>query len=112
MTFQQIQKYENGINRVSATKLLAIAEAFGVDVGYFYEGLLRPVPALGDGPQKSNGALPPDRKILRLPDPEAEDMLALFQDIRSAKYRQHLLEVARSFAEAFPLREDPDARLE
>ena len=37
--FQQIQKYETGANRVSASRLFEIAEALDVPVQYFYEGL-------------------------------------------------------------------------
>ena len=39
LTFQQIQKYEKGANRISASKLWDIACFFKVDVGYFFEGL-------------------------------------------------------------------------
>lgn len=39
LTFQQIQKYEKGANRVSASKLWDIARFFNVDVGYFFDGL-------------------------------------------------------------------------
>jgi transcriptional regulator with XRE-family HTH domain len=37
--FQQIQKYESGANRVSASRLLALAQTLGVPVGHFFEGL-------------------------------------------------------------------------
>ncbi len=37
ITFQQIQKYEKGINRIGASRLLRMAEIFGVAVGYFFE---------------------------------------------------------------------------
>ncbi len=37
--FQQIQKYETGMNRVSASRLWDIARSLGVDIGFFYEGL-------------------------------------------------------------------------
>lgn len=37
--FQQIQKYECGANRVSASRLFELAEALDVPVQYFYEGL-------------------------------------------------------------------------
>jgi transcriptional regulator with XRE-family HTH domain len=110
LTIQQIQKYESGINRVSAAKLFDIAEALGVDVGHFYDALVQAVPALGDRSQKAQGALSPDKRSLRRPDPEAEDLLALFQDMRSAKHRRQLLELARSFAEAGALQEERDAR--
>ncbi|WP_372839400.1 helix-turn-helix domain-containing protein [Phaeovulum sp.] len=37
--FQQIQKYETGMNRVSASRLWDIAEAVGVKISFFFEGL-------------------------------------------------------------------------
>lgn len=37
--FQQIQKYETGANRVSASRLWDIAEALDVDISFFFEGL-------------------------------------------------------------------------
>ncbi len=37
--FQQIQKYEWGVNKMSAERVWALAQALDVPVGYFYEGL-------------------------------------------------------------------------
>src|SRR3954468_5429255 len=39
LTFQQVQKYERGANRVSASKLYEIARALQTSVAYFFEGL-------------------------------------------------------------------------
>ena len=39
VTFQQIQKYEIGSNRVAAGRLWDIAKALEVDIGYFFEGI-------------------------------------------------------------------------
>ncbi len=39
LTFQQVQKYERGSNRVSASKLYATAAVLDVPVHYFFEGL-------------------------------------------------------------------------
>src|SRR5512132_3925215 len=52
VTFQQIQKYESGSNRVGASNLFKIAKALGVDVSFFFEGvslerLAGPAPNLG-----------------------------------------------------------------
>lgn len=38
LTFQQVQKYELGVNRISASKLYQTARALNVRVGYFFEG--------------------------------------------------------------------------
>ncbi|BCX17532.1 MAG: transcriptional regulator [Geminicoccaceae bacterium] len=37
VTYQQAHKYETGINRISAGRLYQIAQALGVDIGYFFE---------------------------------------------------------------------------
>lgn len=39
LTFQQVQKYERGANRVSASKLYEIGQALDAPVSYFFEGL-------------------------------------------------------------------------
>jgi transcriptional regulator with XRE-family HTH domain len=39
LTFQQIQKYENGSNRISASRLVEFASALGVPIRSFFEGL-------------------------------------------------------------------------
>ena len=39
VTFQQVQKYEKGLNRISASRLFELAQALRVPVGYFYDGL-------------------------------------------------------------------------
>ena len=38
VTYQQAHKYEKGINRIAGGRLYTIAQALGVEVGYFYEG--------------------------------------------------------------------------
>ncbi|SOC21456.1 helix-turn-helix domain-containing protein [Thalassospira xiamenensis] len=37
LTFQQVQKYESGANRISASRLYEIAQAFSVDINFFFE---------------------------------------------------------------------------
>lgn len=47
VTFQQIQKYENGTNRISASMMWAFANALGITIADLFEGLPR------DGEQRS-----------------------------------------------------------
>ena len=57
VTFQQVQKYENGTNRIGASNLYKMSKSLGVEVAYFYEGVESintegTVPSgLYDGPQ-------------------------------------------------------------
>jgi transcriptional regulator with XRE-family HTH domain len=39
VTYQQAHKYEKGINRIAAGRLFTVAQALGVDVGYFFDGM-------------------------------------------------------------------------
>jgi transcriptional regulator with XRE-family HTH domain len=39
LTFQQVQKYEKGANRIGSSRMVQIAEALGVAPAYFYEGV-------------------------------------------------------------------------
>ena len=54
LTFQQVQKYEKGANRISASKLWDISRFFGVQPGYFYEGL-NPGMAEDEGDGRASG---------------------------------------------------------
>jgi transcriptional regulator with XRE-family HTH domain len=54
ITFQQIQKYENGANRMGASRLYAIASALGVSPGYFFQDLEQ---GAGQGPTQSEDDL-------------------------------------------------------
>ena len=55
VTFQQVQKYEKGTNRVSASRMQSLAETLGVPIGYFFDGA--PVDALPNGAPALHGAL-------------------------------------------------------
>ena len=63
VTFQQIQKYEKGQNRISAGRLFAIASVFGVPVSAFFDGA---EPLTGDGDGHSPVALLSEPHALRL----------------------------------------------
>ena len=39
VTFQQVQKYENGTNRIGASNLFKISKTLGVEVSFFFEGV-------------------------------------------------------------------------
>ena len=83
VTFQQVQKYETGTNRVGASNLLRIARALGVDVGYFFDGLPDepdgppPLPGLQDAPSvvefdptRSRETIELEHNYHRIADPE------------------------------------------
>jgi transcriptional regulator with XRE-family HTH domain len=52
VTYQQAHKYEKGINRVAGGRLYAIAQALGVEVSYFFEGMSAEADALEPTPKQ------------------------------------------------------------
>lgn len=90
VTFQQVQKYERGANRVSASTLYELAGALGVDIGYFFEDA-KPLERAADVEDDPMRAF-----VLSREGPE----LAQHFEVIGPKARKALLELARSMAEA------------
>jgi transcriptional regulator with XRE-family HTH domain len=65
--FQQIQKYETGMNRVSASRLWDIASALDVPINFFFEGVDEDVEGVATVAEPNNkGDLLADREALEL----------------------------------------------
>jgi transcriptional regulator with XRE-family HTH domain len=74
-TPQQVHKYEAGANRLTVGRLHAAAEALGVDVGHFYEGLRAPAPS-GQAPARGDrGGLALARNFAAIADPRRREAL-------------------------------------
>ena len=86
--FQQIQKYETGMNRVSASRLWDIAQALDVRVSFFFEGL--PETEEDEGQVKANTDLPTDI----LADKEALELIRSYYSIPTEQ-RRRLFDLAR-----------------
>lgn len=85
--FQQIQKYETGANRISASRMWDIANALEVSVSFFFEGL---------GGQGSSTV---DARGDVLTDKEALDLLRAYYSIPEAQ-RRKLFDLARVLSDA------------
>ncbi len=89
--FQQIQKYETGANRVSASRLWDIAQALDVPVSFFFEGMADQAQA---SPEQGD-RMPHDI----LSDREALEFLRSYYAIPEAQ-RRRLFDLARVLSEA------------
>lgn len=91
LTFQQVQKYEGGANRVSASRLSAMAEILGVPISYFF-GDLRP----------NDSDISPEDQRLReyLQRPETIEFIRLYYAIPDPRTRQKFFEMIKTVAEA------------
>ena len=84
LTFQQVQKYEKGMNRVGASRLLEIATILQVPVTYFYEGL---------SPEKSKVSIEEKTASLLLATMEGQRLIKAFSRIESPEFRRKLVEL-------------------
>jgi transcriptional regulator with XRE-family HTH domain len=88
ITFQQIQKYEKGVNRVGASRLQQISDALGVSPFYFFEG----APTVGKkAPAPNEGELPEDEIVSFLATREGAALVRGFLAIKEQSIRQNLI---------------------
>lgn len=93
LTFQQIQKYEKGANRISASKLWQIAEFFRVDIAYFFEGLSAGQPGMAEsdtapfehGVQPTRHTIEISRLALQLPVRQQKMVLDMVRELLAPK---------------------------
>ena len=85
ITFQQVQKYEKGANRVGAGRLMQFSEALGVPPSYFFEG----APTVGKkAPAPSEGELSEDSIVSFLGTREGAALVRAFMAIKQKPIRQ------------------------
>lgn len=95
ITFQQVQKYENGTNRVSAGKLFQIARFLGVPVAVFFEGLDTEASA-----NSELAATPAYQQLLTfVTSAEGERLYRAFAQIRKKETQRTLLRMVESLSE-------------
>jgi transcriptional regulator with XRE-family HTH domain len=94
LTFQQVQKYEKGVNRIGAGRLYEISRILGVPIDFFYEGVAAvPEPA---GFAESRGA-PPVMEFVS--SGEGLQLSLAFMKIKDPKVRKRMLDLVKSLAE-------------
>ncbi len=96
-SYQQVQKYENCANRVSASLLYEFSGAMGVPVSFFFEGL--PTKASKRGRRKKTRA-PTDFASDPIRKPDVIKLVRAFDRITDPKARKKMLEAVRSAADA------------
>ena len=94
LTFQQVQKYERGSNRISASKLWEIAKALKAPVAYFFEGY-------GENEAVEGFSESESEQFVHgfLMTTEGIELAEAFPRIKNAKHRRRILELVRSLAE-------------
>ena len=96
LTFQQVQKYERGANRVSASKLYEIARTLQVPVSFFFDGLADPT----SGSESDEFSHQAERVVQEfLTTPEGMELAEAFPRIKRGRVRRQVLDLVRAMAE-------------
>lgn len=91
LTFQQVQKYEGGANRVSASRLSQIADVLGVRISYFFSDL------------EAEGAEPTLREVEareRMQRPETIELIRSYYAIADQDTRRQFLDMVKAVAQS------------
>ncbi len=89
ISFQQVQKYESGANRISASKMWQLCEVLDITPGYFFEGL--------EGKRRSKSAngsqeTPQDGRSAR----QVLDLNQAFKQIEDTRVRRQVVQLVKS----------------
>ena len=96
LTFQQVQKYERGSNRISASKLYEIARTLRVPISWFFEGLSDPAEGRDDNAQPEATSHAHNFLLTQ----EGIDLANLFPRVQPRRVRRRLVELVRALADA------------
>ena len=88
ISFQQVQKYESGANRIGGSRLWDISRILQVPVGYFFEGL-----------EEKEGAEPAGEPA-ESTSPTTLEVARAINSIRDENVRAHFVRLAKAFARA------------
>ncbi len=95
VTFQQVQKYEKGSNRISASRLQQIANIVGVPASFFFDGA-----PTGDMPQGGFSDAASTAYVSDfLATSEGVQLTKAFVRIRSARVRRRIVDMVEAMAE-------------
>ena len=102
LTFQQVQKYERGTNRIGSSRLWELSKVLDVPISYFFEDMppeianaapSAAIPGLGEGDS-------PEYEADTLAKRETLELVRAYYRIRSPKVRKRVFELAKALAKA------------
>jgi transcriptional regulator with XRE-family HTH domain len=103
LTFQQIQKYERGANRIGSSRLYELSKILDVPVSFFFDDMPDDVQAFGGGRNRTRGMADQAQAALE-PDPlarrETLELVRAYYRITDEQVRKRLFELTKTLAKA------------
>lgn len=112
ITFQQVQKYERGVNRMSSSRLFEFSQVLNVSIAYFFEGYddhgaagmqdtSESVPGVSEG---EAAEFEPEQVFTR----ESLELMRCFHRVKSPQVKRRIVELTRAVADNKPLLEEEE----
>ncbi len=100
LTFQQVQKYERGTNRMGSSRLYDVARILDVPVRYFFEEMPAEVAANSPAQRRRTAKGPPDNKFDPLVKRETLELVRAYYKISDTRVRNRLYEMVKALGAA------------
>jgi transcriptional regulator with XRE-family HTH domain len=94
VTFQQVQKYEKGVNRIAASRLYDIAASLDMPAARFFENLSGGRVGVAEDRQEFVEDV--------MATPEGAQLMSLFSSIKSLKVRRRVVELVKALTDESP----------
>ena len=99
LTFQQLQKYENGKNRIAASRLYDLSRVFDVPIEHFFEDMPADIAASSPAAQRSGRAKkPPGYELDPMVKRETLELVRAYYKIEDANVRKQLYQLIKGVA--------------
>ncbi len=97
LTFQQVQKYESGANRIGSGRLYDLSRVFNVPVEHFFEGMSPAVATSSPAAKKRGKATkPPSYEPNPMHRRETLELVRAYYEIEDAKIRKRVYELTKT----------------
>ena len=100
LTFQQVQKYERGANRVGASRLFDLSRVLDVPVGFFFEEMSDDVAASSPAQRPGYDRPPPEQELDPMVKRETLELVRAYYKIDEPSVRKRLFEMTKALAAA------------
>ncbi len=101
LTFQQVQKYERGTNRIGSSRLYDVARVLDVPVEFFFEDMPAEVAASSPGRRPRKAQKPPSYEIDPMAKRETLELVRAYYKISNPQVRKRLFEMVKAIGATF-----------
>ncbi len=99
VTFQQVQKYERGVNRMGSSRLYDFSKILAIPVAYFFDEMDKPTSGNATGVAEDAPAFEHEKMSSR----ETLEMMRAYYRIADAQTRKRIFELVKALAEDKPV---------